>query len=120
MESVRTFEDLEVWQQGMHLSKHLYTLLKDCRDYGFRDQIQRAAVSIPCNIAEGYERQTNKEYIQFLFIAKGSCGEVRTQLYLAKELGYISDEIASDLLIKAKQISSMLFKLIQTRQTSFQ
>ena len=86
------FEDLEMWKEGMQVCVRVYELLKDCKDFGFRDQIQRSAVSIPSNIAEGYERQTDKEFIHFLFIAKGSCGELRTQLYLAKELKYIQLE----------------------------
>ncbi len=115
MESIRNFENLEVWKEGMRLSVRICQLLKDCKD-----QLQRAVISIPSNIAEGYERQTNKEYIQFLFIAKGSCGEARTQLYLAKELGYISGEIFTDLLDKASKISSMLSNLIKTRKTHFE
>ncbi len=117
METIRSFEDLEVWKEGMRLSVQLYKLFKD---YGFRDQIQRAVISIPSNISEGYERQTNKEFLQFLFIARGSCGEVRTQIYLAKELGYISNDVFPELLDKSGKLSAMLSKLIQTRKTKFQ
>ena len=76
------FEDLDIWKEGMRLSVSVYKLMNDCKDFGFKDQIQRASVSVPSNIAEGFERQTNKEFIQFLYIAKGSCGELRTQIYL--------------------------------------
>ncbi|NDV58447.1 four helix bundle protein [Bacteroides sp. 519] len=113
---MNTFEDLEIWKEGMRLTVKIYRSLKDCRDYGFKDQIQRASVSIPSNISEGFERQTNKEFIQFLFIAKGSCGEVRTQLYLAKELKYINTEEFYELLDKAKQLSAKIASFIKTRR----
>jgi four helix bundle protein len=119
MEKIKTFEDLEVWKEGMRLSVQIYSVFYNCKDYGFRDRIQRAAVSVPSNISEGYERQTNKEFIQFLFIAKGSCGELRTQLYLAKEFSYISDEKMNALLDKAKRLSAMLSGLIKARQSKF-
>ena len=71
----------------MRLAAEIYRALNACRDYGLRDQMQRAAVSIPSNIAEGYERNTNKDFVHFLYIAKGSCSELRTQIYLAVEIG---------------------------------
>ena len=119
MEKVTKFEDLEIWKKGMRLTVEIYKLLQDCKDFGFRDQIQRAAVSIPSNISEGYERQTNKEFVQYLFIARGSCGELRTQLYLAKELGYITKTDFVVLLDITRHISAMLNKLIKIRKTSF-
>ena len=111
------FEDLEMWKEGMQVCVRVYELLKDCKDFGFRDQIQRAAVSIPSNIAEGYERQTDKEFIHFLFIAKGSCGELRTQLYLAKELKYIQLEEFKALFEKTKRLSAMINNFIQARKS---
>lgn len=116
---ISKFEDLEIWKEGMRVSVKIYEVLQKCKDYGLKDQMQRAAVSIPSNIAEGFERQTNKEYIQFLFIAKGSCGELRTQLYLAKELKIIMDEDFTYLLPKLIQLSSMISNLIKTRKTQF-
>ena len=113
---ITTFEDLEIWKEGMRISIKIYEILKSCKDYGLKDQMQRAAVSVPSNIAEGFERQTNKEFIQFLYIAKGSCGELRTQLYLAKELNYIDKENFINLLNEAKRLSSMLYKFIETRK----
>ncbi|MDR0206178.1 MAG: four helix bundle protein [Bacteroidales bacterium] len=118
MEKITKFEDLEVWKMSMRLTVKTYEFMRDCRDFGFRDQIQRAAVSIPSNISEEFERQTNKEFIQFLYIAKGSCGELRTQLYLAKELGYIEKPDFDTLLDNAKHISAMIFNLIQYRKTT--
>jgi four helix bundle protein len=88
---IEKFEDIISWQKGQELSKNLYTLFKDNRDFSFKDQILRAALSISNNIAEGFERQTNKELKQFLFIAKGSCGEVRSMLYTALSLKYIQN-----------------------------
>lgn len=74
------------------VNKIWYKCLKDSRGYGFKDQIQRAVVSISNNIAEGFERRSNKEFAQFLYIAKGSCGEARSMLYIALELNYITKE----------------------------
>lgn len=78
---VERFEDIFAWQKAKELTKEIYLLFEHCKDYGFKDQVQRAAVSIMNNIAEGYERRSNLEFKQFLFIAKGSCGEVRSMLY---------------------------------------
>ncbi len=111
----RSFEELEVWQKALNMSKLIYTLTeseKFGRDYSLTDQIRRASVSVFSNIAEGFERGSNIEFIQFLYIAKGSCGEVRAQLYLAKELGYIDDAGFKNLLGLCKDISSQLSGLI--------
>ena len=116
MDNFEGFEDLGIWKEGMRLSVSIYAAMKECKDFGLKDQIQRASVSIPSNIAEGYERQTNKEFIQFLFIAKGSCGELRTQLYLAKELKYISQENYTQLIDQSKRLSAMIYNFIKTRR----
>ncbi|MCB0647074.1 MAG: four helix bundle protein [Saprospiraceae bacterium] len=116
---IEKFEDLLVWQEGISLTIEIYQLLKNCNDFGFRDQIRRAALSIPSNIAEGYDRQTNKEFVQFLYIAKGSCAEVRTQLYVAELIGLISKEQVDILLIQTNKISAMLTNLIKTRKENF-
>ncbi|MPR33530.1 four helix bundle protein [Salmonirosea aquatica] len=116
----QTFEDLLVWEEGMQLCVQVYALLKDCRDYSFRDQIQRSAVSVPSNIAEGFERQTDKEFVQFLFIAKGSCAELRTQLYLAGELNFIEKKQSVVYVEKTKKLSSMLQNLIKVRRARIQ
>jgi len=119
MESVEKFEDLIVWKEGMKLTVNLYKRLSACKDYGFRDQIQRSAVSIPSNIAEGYDRDSNKEYIRFLYISRGACAELRTQLYIAKELKYLSKGDADEFINKSRKISAMLYNLIQTRIKKF-
>ncbi|MCL2302019.1 MAG: four helix bundle protein [Lentimicrobiaceae bacterium] len=116
---INNFEDLEIWKEGMRISVKTYEILKNCKDYGLKDQMQRAAVSIPSNIAEGFERQTNKEFIQFLYIAKGSCGELRTQFYLASKLKIIENENLAILIYKLKQLSSMISTLIKIRKTNF-
>jgi four helix bundle protein len=113
---IQSFEDLEVWKEAMRLSIEVYNLLQDCKDFGLRGQMQRASVSIPSNIAEGFERQTNKEFMQFLYIAKGSSAELRTQLYLAIQVKVIEKQVGLELIDKTKKIASMLYNLIQTRK----
>ena len=111
------FEDFDIWKEGMRISLEIYRVLKHCKDFSLKDQMQRAAVSIPSNIAEGFERQSNKEFMRFLFIAKGSCGELRTQLYLAKELNYIENADFEQLMKKCKLLSSKIQNLIKLRQS---
>lgn len=79
---IEKFEDLLIWKNAMDLCVNIYELAKSIKDFSLKDQIQRAAVSVPSNIAEGFDRGTNKEFIRFLYIAKGSCSEVRTQLII--------------------------------------
>lgn len=111
---IQRFEDILAWQKAKQLNIELYNLLKGCRDYSFKDQLQRASVSIMNNIAEGYERQSNKELRQFLYIAKGSSAEVRSMLDLALELGYISKNNHSSLHKQAEDTSKMLSGFIKT------
>ena len=109
---VRTFEDLLVWQMGIELVKRVYVLTARglfSRDFGLRDQIRRASVSIPTNIAEGFERASRKEYLQFLNIAKGSAGEVRSLLYVAFEVGYLQKENYEELREEVTKLSAYLF-----------
>jgi len=116
---IEKYEDIDAWKEGMRLTVNLYKRLSACKDYGFRDQIQRSAVSIPSNIAEGYDRESNKEYIRFLYISRGSCAELRTQLYLARELEYLNKTDADEFIEKTRKISAMLYNLIQTRIKKF-
>ena len=113
-----SFESLEVWKRSSRLAVTTYQTLKDCRDYGLKDQMTRAAVSIPSNIAEGYERGTNKEFIRYLNIAKGSAGELRTQLYIAKEIGIITKEAMAELVEETMGIAGMLRALANTRKSN--
>lgn len=114
---IEKFEDIISWQKGIDLSTIVYDIFKNNRDYGFRDQIQRAAVSISNNIAEGFERMSNKELSKFLYIAKGSAGEVRSMLYIAIKLNYISKNQFDDLYNKCLEIRRLLSGLIKTLQT---
>jgi four helix bundle protein len=108
------FEELDVWKRAARLSGELYKALADLRDFGFRDQITRAGLSIPSNIAEGYERDSSKETAQFLNYAKGSAGELRTQIHIGMEVSYINRETGCRWIQEAEEISRMLHGLIRT------
>lgn len=109
---MEAFEKLDVWKRSARLCVTLYRELKDSREWGFRDQITRSALSISSNIAEGYERSSRKEYVQFLRFAKGSCGELRTQLYIGREAGLLEESLASVLIDESGEISRMLGSMI--------
>lgn len=109
-----TFEDIIAWQKAKVLTITVYRHFKQCKDFSFKNQIERAAISVMNNIAEGFERQTNKDFRNFLFIAKGSCGEVRSMISIAKDLGYIQDEEFSDISNLSIEISRMLSGFIKT------
>ncbi len=116
---IEKFEDLDVWQNAIELSVLIYEKFRLCKDYGFKDQICRASVSVPSNIAEGFERQYNNEFIQYLYIAKGSAGEIRTQLYIGQKLNYLDENESLILQEKSRKISAQLFSLIKTRKEKF-
>ena len=109
------YEKLRVWQEAYALASEAYKAITPCKDYSLKDQIRRSAVSVPSNIAEGEERETVKEAVRFLYIAKGSCGELYTQLLLARDFGYLDESIASHLLTKATFVSKMIASLIKYR-----
>lgn len=92
MATIARFEELICWQKARELTKGVYMALRECRDYGFKDQIQRASVSVMSNLAEGFERGTQQEFLNYLYIAKGSAGEVRAQLYVGSDVGYLNIE----------------------------
>lgn len=108
------FEDIVAWQKAQILSINIYNIFSTNKDYGFRDQIQRAGLSVMNNIAEGFERRGDKEFKHFLYIAKGSCGEVRSMLYLALGLKYISQKEFEELSEQSTEISKMLSGFIKT------
>lgn len=108
------FEELDVWKKSARLSADLYKALADLKDYRFRDQITRAELSIPSNIAEGHERGSNKEVANFLNYAKGSAGELRTQIYIGMDIGYINQDQGKCWLGEVEEISKMLHALIRT------
>jgi len=121
MAKIKKFEDIEVWQNARKVTKEIYVCSgtgQFSKDYGLRDQIQRAAVSVMSNIAEGFERGSNKEFIQFLFIAKGSAGEVRSQLYIAMDLGYIKKEKFEELNTELTTVSQQLSGFIKYLRSS--
>ena len=118
---VRSFEDLMVWQMGIELVKRVYLLTASGllnRDFGLRDQIRRASVSVPTNIAEGFERASRKEYLLFLNFAKGSAGEVRSLLRVAVEIGYLEVETYELLREDALKLSAYLFNHIKAIKRS--
>ncbi len=110
------FEDLDVWKRSSRLSADIYKHFSSCRDYGFKDQITRSGLSIPSNIAEGLERESNRECINFLSYAKGSCAELRTQIHIGLEIHYIEKPTADRWLKEAIEISSMISGLIKTKK----
>jgi four helix bundle protein len=112
--AIDRFEDSIAWQKSKFLCIEVYKSFDMIKDFGFKDQIQRAAVSVMNNIAEGFERKSNKEFAHFLYIAKGSCGEVRSMLILAKELNKISDEVHKTLTSLAEEVSKIISGLIKS------
>ena len=110
----RNIESLYIWQESRIVVNAIYQMLQDCRDYSFKDQIQRAAISIMNNIAEGSESGSDAKFINFLYIAKGSCGEVRSMLYLCEDLGHCTTETRIDLQNRIKKISGGIVKMIES------
>ena len=104
----QSFEDLEVWQRGCRLTVEIFKAFRPCQEFTLKDQIQRAALSIPSNVAEGAERGSNKDFAHFVNIAKGSCGELRTQLYIARKLDFVGKTESEKLVSESKELSAML------------
>lgn len=112
------YKDLLVWQKARDLAVPIYSITNQGefkKDYGLRDQVRRSAVSVPSNIAEGDERDTDKESVRFFFIAKGSLAELRTQMDIAYQVSYIDENVFLDIEEKAIQIGKMLGALIKSR-----
>lgn len=122
MARIKSFEEITAWQKARVLNLDIYRItgatVEFSRDFVLRDQIRRASVSISSNIAEGFERETTKEFIRFLYIAKGSAGEVRSQLYLAYDLKYISEQDLEKLKNEVTDISKLLSGLIKYLNTT--
>lgn len=115
------FQDLTVWQRGRDLAVLIYQLTSSdpfCRDYSLRDQMRRAVISIPSNIAEGDERETDKEAIRSFFIAKGSAAELLTQVIIARDIGYLDQQQLDNLSERCSEILRMLANLIKSRSRS--
>ncbi len=105
---IAKFEEIQSWQEARALVKEIYLKFIDCRDYGFKDQIQRAGISIMSNIAEGFERNSNKEFINFLFIARGSCAEVKSLLYSTLDIGYIDESFFRRMFGRVNKVAGLL------------
>jgi four helix bundle protein len=110
---IEKFEDIVVWQKARVFSVEIYNTFRYCRDYAFKDQIQRATVSIMNNIAEGYERKGDREFRKFLYISKGSSAEVRSMLFLSLDLRYIDKNKFESLHDQSLEISKMLSGFIK-------
>jgi len=112
------FQDLKVWQRGKNLAVFVYQITSKhpfTKDYGLRDQIRRATVSIPSNIAEGNDLRTDKQAIRHFYIARASAAEVFTQAIIALEIGYLQQEAFDHIEQECRRISAMLTRLIQSR-----
>ncbi len=107
------FEKLDVWKRSSELCVNVIRQFERSSNYGFRDQVCRSALSIPSNIAEGMERGFPKDKCKFLGYAKGSCAELRTQLYISSKLGYLTNEVAKAKIDETKEISAMLNGLMK-------
>jgi four helix bundle protein len=121
MSKIEKFEDLKVWQKSREINLKIYQLSNKgvfAKDFGLRNQIRRASISILSNIAEGFERNGNKEFGQFLSIAKASAGEVRSQLYIAKDLEYVSDAEFTEVVNGLLEISKMINGLMSYLKTT--
>ena len=111
--SGRNLENLKIWQDTIIFVNEIYDIMQACRDYGFRDQIQRASVSIMNNIAEGFESGTDKMFVRYLSISKASCSEVKSMLYLCEDRKYCTLEKRKELHSKLLSITSQIYKLIE-------
>jgi four helix bundle protein len=108
-----SFEDLDVWKRSVDLSVALYREMKESKDFGFRDQITRAGLSIPSNIAEGMERSSSRDQIKFLEYSRASCAEVRTQVIVGQKAGFIADPIAAAWVQETRELAAILQGLIR-------
>ena len=115
MPTIQRFEEIEAWQTARELSRQIYSITEDgklSRDYGLKDQLRRASVSVMSNIAEGFESQTQPMFVRYLGIAKASSGEVRSQLYVSRDVNYLSEEQFSQLFQMAEKASRQLSRFI--------
>jgi len=117
--SYQEFKELRVWQEAKQLAIRIYKITANTqfsKDFGLRDQVRKAAVSVASNIAEGYEKNSNKDFVRYLLIAKGSLAELRTQLEIALEIGYIDKKVFEKAEDQCKKITAMVIKLIKARR----
>ena len=109
---IRNLENLRVWQETRMFVNAIYEMMQNCKDYSFKDQLQRASLSIMNNIAEGSESGSDRTYIRYLNISKGSCSEVKSMLYLCEDMKYCTPEKRQELQSKLLTISGQIYKLI--------
>ncbi len=112
--AIQKFEDIIAWQKAQDLAVEVYSTFRDVKDFSFRDQICRAAVSVSNNIAEGFDRSSNADFSRFLYFSIASCSEVRSMIYLAERLGYLSKEKQELLLERSEEISKIVRGLIKS------
>lgn len=108
MGTVRDFEDLEIWKMSREMVNLIYSDFRNCKDFGFRDQIARAGISVMNNISEGFCRGSDAEFRQFLKIAKGSAGEVKSMYYIAEDQKYVDQDISEDRRNKLQKLINSL------------
>ena len=111
------FEQLDVWKRASRLACEVYKATESINNWGFKDQITRSGLSVPSNIAEGEERETAKEKIRFLYYAKGSLGELVTQLYIGIEIGYLEKHSSMEMVKEAKELAKILGSLIKNKES---
>ena len=114
--SYHSFEDLWIWKEAMEICYEVYDCMKDCRDFELRNQMHDSSVSIPSNIAEGFELSTDRAFIRHLYISKGSGGELRTQVYLAIRQSYIPNEQGQILVSRIKRLGASIQRFIKYRK----
>lgn len=112
--AIKKFEDIVAWQKSQDFTFQIYSIFKDSKDYGFRDQICRASISISSNIAEGFDYNSNANFSRFLRISLGSCNEVKSLIYLAEKLKYLTPKQTEELLKNNNEISRILHGLIKS------
>jgi len=115
---IKCFEQIESWKEARSLVKDVYAIFRDSKDYGFRDQIQRAAISVMSNIAEGFDRGSNKEFIQFLVIARGSLSEVKSLAYAGLDIGHLAPDSFENIDKRCTNLSNMIDGFIRYLRNS--
>ncbi|WP_054693745.1 four helix bundle protein [Geotalea toluenoxydans] len=115
---IERFEDIESWKEARILVREVYRCLSVCNDFGFKDQMQRAAISVMSNIAEGFDRASNREFIQFLVVARGSASEVKSQAYAALDIGYLDGDAFKAIIFRCTAITNLINGFIRFLKTS--
>jgi four helix bundle protein len=115
---ITRFEDIESWKEARYLVKEIYSLYQTCKDYAFKDQIQRAGLSAMSNIAEGFDRGTNKEFVQFLVIARGSVAEVKSLSYASLDVGYTTEDQFLNMRERCTALSNLINGFIRYLKNS--